>query len=63
MTVPRRDGRAAHPVWLAPLSNRRPGEKPAKPSPESLAAGRMRKAIEAREAARRLRADLDWLAD
>ena len=62
MTVRRRDGRPAHPIWLAPLSNRRPGEAPAKPSPESLAAGRLRRMIEAREAARRLRTDLDWLA-
>ena len=35
--------------------------KPAKPSPESLAAGRLRRAIEAREAVRRLRGELDWL--
>ena len=43
-----------------------PGKRttaPAKPSPESLSAGRLRRAIEAREAVRRLRADLDWLHD
>ena len=38
-------------------------EAPAKPTDETVERGKLRRRIEAREAERRLRADLDWLND
>ena len=53
------NGRPISPIWISPLSRRRPGEKPTKPSPESLTAGRLRRRIEALEEVVRFRRQFD----
>ena len=66
MTVGRRDGRPASPAspvssWCAAVSHRKPGDSPRSEWEKALAAGRLRRRIEALEAERRLREELDWL--